>query len=512
MTVTDARFARDCYRLLQLLPVSIVMLFGIGGLVTENIRLKIALTVIITLLVAFGAVWGFGKISKRVSMPVQTGPIAVRAETAAVGDLVEIVSAPGTVQPRTKVSISARVSARIVELPHKEGESVSKGDANANPPKPPSLLVRLDSKDLQASLRSAKARFAAQQSSVKVDESHIAAQESSIAAAKFSLADAERDLNRQKGLLATNDVSQSVVDTAQSKFDGLKAQLEATFQNLVGEKANLDVLKHNLEAAEAEISKAEEDLANTVITSPIDGVVIKLNNEVGEMVVVGITNSPGSTIMEVADLNQMLFVAKVDESSIARVKVGQKATVRIPAYADESFEGTVDTVALSNTDDKDGTKYFKAEILLKTNGRRIPSGLTADADIETKRHEKVITVPSQSILGRPADDLPEPQRSKPEVDKSKALATVVYKIVNGKAVATPVTVGPSNATHTVVKSGLTGGERIISGPFKILDTLANEMQVNAPAASQPSTNPSAAPQKPSSDPGTINGGGTVILQ
>src|SRR5437763_10496492 len=142
------------------------------------------------------------------------------------------------------------------------------------------------------------------------------------------------------------------------------------------------------------------------------------------MVFVGITNSPGTTIMEVADMNQILFVAKVDETSIASVKPKQKATVRIPAYADEVFDGIVETVALSNTEDKDGTKYFKSEILLQTGGRRIPSGLTADAEIETKRHENVLTVPSQSVLGRPADDLPESVRSNPAVDKGRSQPTV----------------------------------------------------------------------------------------
>lgn len=450
--------------------------------------MKTLITVILTLLVAFGVVWGFGKISRGVT-PAQADPVAVRVELASQGDLIEVVSAPGTVQPRTKVSISAKVSARIVELPHKEGETVTKGDPTSKPARPPSVLVKLDSKDLEAALRSATARYAAQQATIKVDEAHIASQQASIAAAQFALDDAERDLKRQRGLFDTKDVSQSIIDTAQSKFDQQKAQLESLAQNLLGERANLLVLKHNLEAAEAEIAKAEEDLANTVITSPIDGVVIKLNNEIGEMVVVGITNSAGTTIMEVADLEKMLFVAKVDESSIASVKAGQKATVRIPAFADELFEGVVDTVALSNTDDKDGTKYFKAEILLKTGGRRIPSGLTADADIETKRHENVITVPSQSVLGRPADDLPEAVRSRPEVDKSKSLATVVYRFIDGKAVVTPVTVGQSNATHTIIKSGLAAGDQVITGPYKILETLANDMKVknNRGATSAPST-------------------------
>jgi HlyD family secretion protein len=438
--------------------------------------LKIVITIVITLAVVYGGYWGYGKVSKHVS-PAQAEAVAVRAETVTVTDLVELIAATGTLQPRTKVSISAKVSARIVELPNKEGDSVTRGDPAANPPKPPSLLVRLDSKDLQASLRSVKARYAAQQASVKVEEFRIAGQEASIAASRYMLADVERDAKRQQGLFETKDVSKSIADTAQTKFDEQKSQLESLVQNLAGEKANLEVMRHNLEAAEAEVAKADEDLSNTVITSPIDGVVIKLNNEVGEMVVVGITNSPGTTIMEVADLNQMLFVAKVDELSITNVKVGQKAHVRIPSYPDEMFEGTVSTVALSNTDDKDGTKYFKAEVLLKTDGRRIPSGLTADADIETKRNDHVVTVPSQAVLGRNADDLPEAIRSSKDVDKAKTIATVVYRLIDGKAVVTPVTVGTSNATHTIVKSGLKEGDQVITGPYKILETLAHDMKV-----------------------------------
>src|SRR5438270_757826 len=140
-----------------------------------------------------------------------------------------------------------------------------------------------------------------------------ASQVASILAAKVSLADAERDLKRQLGLLESHDVSQSVVDSAQAKVDEQKAQVLALTSSLKADTTNLQVLKHNLEAAEADIAKAKEDVSNTVITSPIDGTVTKINSEVGEMVVIGITNSPGTTIMEVADMNEMLFKAKVDE-------------------------------------------------------------------------------------------------------------------------------------------------------------------------------------------------------
>src|SRR4051812_27767498 len=146
-------------------------------------------------------------------------------------------------------------------------------------------------------------------------------------------------------------------------------------------------MKHELEAADAEIARARDSLSYTTITSPIDGQITRINSQVGELVVIGTMNNPGTVIMEVADLNTMLVNARIDESSVASVKVGQKALVRAQAYAGEVFEGTVSSVALSQTEEKDGSKYYKTEILLNTNGRRIFSGLTADVDIETARHK-----------------------------------------------------------------------------------------------------------------------------
>jgi HlyD family secretion protein len=447
---------------------------------------KIFITVIITLAAALGGVWGYSRYTHGPD-PAEAAPTQVRIEPAARMDVVETVTAPGTIEPRTKVSISAKVAARIVDLPHKEGETVYKGSATTKP----SVLVRLDDKDLQAALRSAKARYAAQQAEIAVAKARLLAEEASILAAKVTLADAKRDLMRQQGLLATHDVSQSVVDAAQAKYDGQDAQVKSLENTLAADQTNLDVLRHNLDAADAEIAKAEEDVANTVIESPIDGTVIKVNSEVGEMVVIGITNTPGTTIMEVADLNEILFKARVDDTSIALLKRGQRAHVHVPAYPDRVFEGVVTNVALANTDDKDTlTKYFKSDVLLKTDGERIPSGLTADAEIETKRHDDVIAVPSQAVLGRPADELPEAVRSSPDVDKAKTIASVVYRMIDGKAVVTPVTVGASNATHTIITSGLKEGEKVIVGPFKTLDSLKDGQKVvDMKATTKPTTKP-----------------------
>ena len=403
-----------------------------------------------------------------------TGTV-VRVERVGRGDLVEFVSASGEVEPRTKVAISARVAARITELPLDEGQTVKKGDR----------LVQFDDKELNAALASVKARYAAQEAEAKVAETRIIAQESQIEASRVTLADAERDLRRQLQLIETKDVSQSTVDTAQARVDGLKAQLRASLHGLDADRAGLIVMKHNLDAAKAEIDRATDNASYATLTSPIDGIVTKREAEVGEMAIMGTMNNPGTMLLEVADLSKMWLVARVDEASIANVKVGQKAKVRMQAFDEEVFDGEVEKVALANTEERlTNTKHFEAKILLKTDGRIIPSGLNGDAEIETNRLEKVLKVPSQSVVGRPVETLPADARSKPEVDKRKTIATVVYRLVDGKAVVTPVTVGPSDVTHTVIKSGLSEGDVVISGPYKVLESIQHDQRVTDEATAE----------------------------
>ncbi len=302
-------------------------------------------------------------------------------------------------------------------------------------------------------------------------------------------------------------MSQSIVDTAQAKVDQLQDSLEASQHNLEGVQQNLEVLQFELQAADADIAKAKDNLSYTQIMSPIDGVVTRVNAEAGELVVTGTMNNAGTVIVEVADLSKMILEARVDESSIADVKVGQKATVRIPAYQDKEFTGVVTTVALADTLDTTGgtnQRYFKAEILLDMKDQQIIAGLNADADIETAAYHNVIVVPSQAVVGRPLDGLPPGVRNSPEVDPKKTTAIVVYRMINGKAVVTPVTVGASDVTRTVIKSGLKQSDLVVTGPFKILDTLADGQAVtsdspiakaviDAKATTQATTEPTTAP-------------------
>ncbi len=470
--------------------------------------MRTLIRIVVVLAVLAAGLWGAGRWWSARAQAEGNQPATVRVEAATRGNLVEFISASGEVEPKTKVAISARVSARIVELPFKEGDHVTKGNPDAKPPMPASVLVKLDSKDLEAQLKSVEARHAAEQASLDVSRTHVVAQQARIDSLQVMLTDAKRELKRQQPLLETKDVSQSAVDTLQTKVDQQAADLAAAVASLKGEEGGLIVLAHNIEAAEAEIAKARDNLTYATITSPIDGVVTRLNAEVGEVVMTGTMNNAGTMILEVADLSQMMLQARVDETSIADVKVGQKAKVRMEAYRDRVFDGVVQSVALANYDpsmargsssmnsrsmSNDSGKSFQVQILIDTQGVRIFSGLSADADIETKRFEDVLKVPSQAVLGRAPDTLPAEARSKPEVDASKATVPVVYRYVNGEAMVTPVSIGASDLTHTVIKSGLSAGDVIVVGPYKALESLAQGQKIKSDK--DPTTKPATTQAK-----------------
>src|SRR5688500_13598628 len=154
---------------------------------------------------------------------------SVKVENVSRGDLVEIVSAPGQIQPKTKVSISARTTARIAALPFDEGMEVKQGE----------VIVQLDSKDLDAQLKAAESRRSAQAAQIDVSEARLKSQQAQIDSTKVQLAEAERNLKRQMELLATKDVAQSMVDEAQAQADQLKAQLQGALSSLEADRAGL---------------------------------------------------------------------------------------------------------------------------------------------------------------------------------------------------------------------------------------------------------------------------------
>jgi HlyD family secretion protein len=183
--------------------------------------------------------------------------------------------------------------------------------------------------------------------------------------------------------------------------------------------------------------------------------------------------------MEIADLSQMLLKAQVDEANIAPVEVGQDAKIFINAYTDREYEGKVQKIGLKRRVASDGTGTFEVEILMNlTEGETLYSGLSASTDIVVEHFYDAMIVPSQAVVDRRIDELPEDIKTGNElIDLNKTFTRVVYRVVDGKTVATPVKVGPSDLTQTVITEGLDRDDILVTGPFRVLVDLKHDRAV-----------------------------------
>ena len=395
---------------------------------------------VIGIIVVVGVVGGGGAVlllstgtleQLRESLDQEPAAREVVIEAVSRGDLVRTVNAPGTIEPEKSVEVAAQVSARIIALPVEELDRVEEGE----------VLVRLDSEDVLARLEAAQSRLEAEQAR--------------LVGVEASLKLAEIDLGRQRELLETGDVPKSVYDAA-----------EATYQQA---KSSLEVTKKGIEALQSDIAERRKDLENTIIEAPMSGTVTRVNSELGEMVL-GTSQNLGTVIMEVADLRRMIMRARIDESNVSLVREGQPATVYVLAHGDRAFTGTVERVRLYREFYRDGTAYVEAEILIDNpDDETLGIGWNANADIEVQTQYDVVKVPSQAVMDKRIEEIDRTiLDASPWIDRKKTFTRVVYRVVDGKATITPVTIGSSDLTHTVVLQGLGDGDEIVTGPFRAL--------------------------------------------
>ncbi len=418
----------------------------------------------------------FGKEMWNVLSSMQSeGGAEARTAVVKEGSLRETVSAPGFVEPVTKVEISAQISARIVSLPFREGDSVKAGD----------IVVQLDDRNLKAQLASTTARRDGERARLEAERARVEGP-------KLSLENARRNLERQKKLFETGDVARQALDDATVRVDELSASVTASVKTI-------GALESALAASEAEIERVREEASYATVRSAIDGTITQLNAEVGELVMVGTMNNAGTVIMTVADLGTMRVRVEVAEADVTKVAAGQPVEIFINAFRGKVFTGVVEVVALQRTSlggisaaqaatQTAGT--FKVDISLNTAGVRVLSGLAANADIMIKEHRGLV-VPTQAIVERKRDDLSEALSDSPHYGKGQRVVPVVYRDDDSTAVATAVKLGSSSLTETIVESGLEVGQVVVIGPYKTLEklkdgeTLRKESSAGGDGASQP---------------------------
>src|SRR6478752_1087823 len=311
-------------------------------------------------------------------------PIPVTTEKAAKRTILQLVSATGKVQPETEVKISPEVAGEIIELPVIDGAQVNKGDLLVKV-RPDSYKALLEQKE--AAISSAKATNLQQ---------------------KATMMKTEQDLKRADDMYSKKTISIQEYNTAQAAYDVAKNTFESSL--------------HEIERAQAGSSQARDQLSKTTIYSPIDGTVTVLNSKLGERLV-ATGQFAGTEVMRVADLNHMEARVDVNENDVINVKVGDKASIKIDAYPDRRFRGTVYQIANNGTKTGAGTQEevtnFQVKIRIDDHDVTLKPGLSCTADIETDTVKDVVAVPMQAVTIRTGDSNLSPE----EIEKKKQKTT-----------------------------------------------------------------------------------------
>jgi HlyD family secretion protein len=286
----------------------------------------------------------------------------VRYVTAPVerGDVLEVVGATGTLQAVTTVQVGSQVSGTVQSLHADFNSQVKKGQ----------VIARLDPSLLQARLGQSQAALVSAQANVE--------------RARATLQDAQQKAARAQQLANENLLPAADLETARATQAEAAAQLKATQASVTQAAAN--------------VRQAQVDVAHTVITTPIDGVVVARNVDVGQTVAASLQ---APTLFVIAnDLSRLQVSASIDEADVGRVRAGQQATFRVDAFPNEEFEGTVEQVRLQPITVQNVVTY-NTIIGVNNAGQRLMPGMTATVSVIVNRRDDVLRVPAAALRFRP---------------------------------------------------------------------------------------------------------------
>ena len=413
----------------------------------------------------------------------QKGIVKVQTGKAQRQSLASVVSASGEIKPKTYVNIGANAFGKIVKLHVREGDRVKRGQ----------LLAQLENVQSSADVAATRASLEASQTDTVAAD---AAMKTSVADLNRARSDAERaklDYDRADGLYKAALIAKAEYDAKKAAWEAAaagQAQAEARIAQM---KAQKDSSERRITQTRANLTRVADVLQKTTYAAPFDGVITNLPVREGETVVIGIQNSPGSTLMTIADMSVITSEVKVDETDIVNVKLGQPAEVTIDAIPRKVFHGVVTEIGNNAIVRSTGVatsqqastsqeaKDFKVVVTVQDPPPDLRPGLSSTAKITTATREDALTIPIQALTVRASSDLDRKngdgggvQAAGPSVaakDKVRDDVQGVFVIRNKKAEFVPVETGIAGNTDIEVLKGLQAGDEIITGSYKVLRTL-----------------------------------------
>jgi HlyD family secretion protein len=443
----------------------------------------------------------------------QANKDVVTVQTGKVGkqDLTSLVTASGEIRPKTYTNVLAEGYGKITEIAVKEGDHVRRGD----------VLLRLENIQPAADVEAQRAAQGSSEAAIKSAEANYRSAQAELARAKADFERAKFDWDRGKQLYEAELISKQEYDARKATGESAAAAVDAANARLQQSRADLDRSRSGLEQMSAVLTRARDVLRKTTITAPIEGVVTFVAVRVGENVVLGIQNSPGSYLMTISDMSVVTAEVKVDETDIVNVKMGQEADVTIDAVPGKTFKGRVTEVGnqavlrtsgLATTQTTSGSqeaKDFKVIVTLNDPPQNVRPGLSTTAKIRTAERKSVLAIPMQALAVRTRKDLDDAKKeaekkakggdggsvtlaaskpATPGTDPKKEEIQGVFVVKGGKAEFVEVKTGITGVTDIEVLSGLAENDEIVTGTFRALRSLKPGARVKvdnkAPAAAE----------------------------
>ncbi len=350
------------------------------------------------------------------------------------GDIARSVVATGKVQPITKVEVKSKASGIVTEL---------RTDINAQV-KTGQVLAQLDQVEILAQVAAQRAQLNAAESNAKAAEAAI--QFDKVAAEAPDLPMYKNTYNRAEEMSKDGVVSKQALDDAQQKYLAAANTRDKSVAQITVDNSKLRQAQAQVAQAQASLKQLEEQLSYTVITSPMDGVILSRDVEKGDAVSsILVLGSTATLVMTIGDVHQVYVQGKVDESDIGKVYLGQPARIKVESFKDKTFVGKVTRIAPLGVE-KDNVTTFEVRVSIDNPGGELKANMTANAEIILDEHKNVLTVPEQAVLydkDRNASvEVPDPKQ---KLGRRK---------VSIKA-------GISNGTKTEILAGLNPGDTVV---------------------------------------------------
>ena len=437
------------------------------------------IVIILGVLLLLGAIVGFTvNQSQKSAVTVQTCKVVRQ-------DISSQVTASGQIKPKTLVNVGANAMGRIVRLFVKEGEKVKKGQ----------VLAQLENVQSAADVEMTRATLTSAQTDAVAAEAALNTAQAQFRSSTADLARAKLDFERAQGLFKDQLISKADFDTKKAAYEVADAVHAQDVARVAQSKAQVDSAHGRVGQARAQLTRMNDILSKTTYNAPFDGTVTNLPVHEGETVVMGIQNSPGSTLMTVADMGVITAEVQVDETDIVNVRIGQPAEITIDAMPNQTFKGSVTEIGdnaiirstgVSTSQSLAGSqeaKDFKVVVTLANPPSNLRPGLSATAKITTGMEHDAVAIPIQALTMRDKNDLEAQKNPAKVVDKTAPAPSPgkkenndiqgVFVVKNKKAEFHEVVTGLTCTTEIQVKSGLQPGDEIITGSYKVLKTLRN---------------------------------------